>query len=286
MSKPPPTALVTGATGGIGLATARGLADRGFHVLLHGRSQEKAAAAARQIGRNVSPVAADLAVQSEIHLLSRYVQRNFPPLDVLVNNAGVWNSHRTLTPDGIEQTLAVNHLAYFLLTGLLRPHLRPAARILCVASDSHRQVSGFNFADPGLERGYHGLKSYAQSKLANVLFCYEYDRRVGDGTTICAIQPGLVQTDIGLKGNTWLHRLAWRVRRNMGGHKTAAEGAATTVFLATTPEAPPSGLYWDDCQPKRSCSSSYDEVEARRLWTLSEELTGFRFPTGSGTSCR
>jgi NAD(P)-dependent dehydrogenase (short-subunit alcohol dehydrogenase family) len=282
-----PTVLITGATGGIGLATARELAGRGFRVLLHGRTRKKAVKAAAGIGEGeVIPLAADLSVQQDIHRLARQVREDHPPLDVLVNNAGVWNSHRLLTPDGIEQTFAVNHLAYFLLTGLLRPHLRPAARILCVASDSHKQVKGFNFADPGLEHGYHGLKSYAQSKLANVLFCYEYNRRVRDDTTICAIQPGLVQTDIGLKGNTWLHRLAWRVRRKMSGNKSPGEGAATTIFLATTPDPPPGGLYWDDCRPKRSFSSSYDEEEARRLWRLSEELTGFTFPTGTTAGSR
>ena len=133
------------------------------------------------------------------------------------------------------------------------------------------------FEDLGFDRSYHGLRSYAQSKLANVLFCYEYDRRKRDDTVICAVQPGLVQTDIGLKGNTWLHRLAWRARRQMRGHKTPAEGAATSVFLATVDDDPPSGLYWENCFPKRTYSSSYDEEEARRLWEVSEALTGFSY---------
>ena len=270
-------ALVTGATTGIGLETARALSAEGFHVLLHGRSREKARRAAQELGGSVTPVYADLSEQAAVHALAEQVRDNSPHLDVLINNAGVWNSRRELTSDGIERTFAVNHLAYFLLTGLLLPHLRGEARIICVASDSHRQVRGIRFADVSLEGNYHGLRSYAQSKLANVLFCYEYDRRKRDATTICAVQPGLVQTDIGLKGNTWLHRLAWRVRRNMGGNKTPAEGASTSIFLATVPDTPPSGLYWDDRTPKRSYSSSYDAEEARRLWELSEKLTGFRY---------
>ena len=277
MSEQQKFALVTGATSGIGWETARSLAAQGFHVLLHGREPAKALRAARELGGKVTPVHADLSEQAAVHELAEQVARHTPHLDVLVNNAGVWNSQREITADGIERTFAVNHLAYYLLTGLLLPHLRSNGRIICVASDSHRQVRGIQFEDVSLENNYHGLRSYAQSKLANVLFCYEYDRRKRDATTICAVQPGLVQTDIGLKGNTWLHRLAWRVRRNMGGHKTPAEGASTSIFLATVRDTPPSGLYWDNHVPKQSYSSSYDEEEARRLWELSEKLTGFRY---------
>jgi len=273
----PKTALITGATTGIGLETARALSERGFRVLLHGRTLEKARRAAGEIGGNITPLHADLSDQTAIRRMADTVKANYPQLDVLVNNAGVWNSEQQLTAEGVEKTFAVNHLAYFLLTGLLHDHLLPEGRIICVASDSHKQIRGMSFEDINLDRNYHGLRSYAQSKLANVLFCYEYDRRKRDGTTICAVQPGLVQTDIGLKGNTWLHALAWRVRRRMSGNKTAAQGAATSIFLATVEEAPPSGLYWDDLMPKQSYSSSYSEQEAKKLWEMSERLTGFNF---------
>ncbi|WP_116108288.1 SDR family NAD(P)-dependent oxidoreductase [Lewinella sp. IMCC34191] len=278
------TVLITGATAGIGLETARALAHHGFHVLLHGRTPDKARDAATKIPGQVTPVSGDLGDLSAVRDLAGKVKDLVPRLDVLINNAGVWNSHRELTPEGVELTFAVNHLAPFLLTGLLRDHLSPEGRIICVSSDSHRQVKGMNFADIGLSKNYHGLRSYAQSKLGNVLFCYEYDRRKEDRTSICAVQPGLVQTDIGLKGNTWLHRLAWRVRRQMSGHKTAAEGARTSIFLATVADTPPSGLYWDDMEPKRSFSSSYSEEEARRLWALSEKLTGFHYDFDGATA--
>ena len=280
-------ALVTGGTSGIGFATAEGLAARGFHVLLHGRTLDTARdAAARIRGGKVTPLYADLAEQQAVRRLADDVRGITDRLDVLVNNAGVWNSERVLTGEGVESTFAVNHLAYFLLTGLLLPLLRPGGRVICIASDSHKQVPRLDFDNLSLEGRYHGLRSYAQSKLANVLFCYEYDRRKRDATTIAAVQPGLVQTDIGLKGNTWLHRLAWRVRRRMRGNKSPAEGAATAVFLATAADPFPSGLYWDDCVPKASFASSYDEEEARRLWQVSEELTGFRyeFATPPGVS--
>lgn len=277
------TVLITGATGGIGLATATDLAGRGYTVILHGRSQEKAEAAVASI-REVTPnadlkfVLADLGQQADIRRLAEEVLVHAPTLDVLVNNAGVWNSKQEFTAEGIEKSFAINHLAYFLLSHLLLPALRRSAdgRIVCVASDSHQQIKGMFFDNINLDGNYHGLRAYAQSKLANVLFCYEFDRRrQANDPTIFAVQPGLVQTDIGLKGNTWLHSLAWKVRRRMNGNKTPAEGASTSIFLATTPNlADQSGLYWDDSKPKKSYSSSYDKDEARILWEVSEGMVG------------
>ncbi|MBC6993609.1 SDR family NAD(P)-dependent oxidoreductase [Neolewinella lacunae] len=277
------TVLITGATAGIGFATAQDLAARGYTVLLHGRNRAKTEAARDQIlaeqpSAQVKIVMADLGQLAEVARLAEEVRTLAPTLDVLINNAGVWNSQQELTAEGVEKTFAVNHLAYFLLSHLLLPALRRSAdgRIVCVASDSHKQIKGMFFDNINLDGNYHGLRSYAQSKLANVLFCYEYERRrKSQDPAIFAVQPGLVQTDIGLKGNTWLHSLAWKVRRRMSGNKTPAQGAATSIYLATEPGlAEQSGLYWDNCQPKKSFSSSYDRDEARILWEMSEEMTG------------
>ncbi len=274
------TVLVTGANAGIGFETAKALAKKGFSVLLHSRTMAKGQSAKERIlvampQADLKVVTADLGELEQVRSLAAKVNELAPALDVLVNNAGVWNSKLELSKEGVEMTLAVNHLAYFYLSHLLYPNLQRAkdgGRIVCVASDSHKQIKGMFWDDLNLTNHYHGLRSYAQSKLANVLFVYEFARRspADDQISAYAVQPGLVQTDIGLKGNTWLHRLAWRVRRQMSGHKTPAEGAATSIYLASDDKArAATGQYWDDCRPKDSYSSSYEEAEAKLLWEWS-----------------
>lgn len=275
-------ALVTGANTGIGLETARALAQQGFTVILHSRSHEKseqtrATLLAELPAASLEIAVADLGELLEIKAMAEDIKARHPRLDVLVNNAGVWNSILELSKEGIEKTLAINHLAYMYLGHLLYPLLAaaPAGRMVCVASDSHKQIKGMFWDDLNLTSNYHGLRSYAQSKLANVLFVYEWARRCPTNVSSYAVQPGLVQTDIGLKGNSWLHRIAWKVRRQMSGHKTPAQGAATSIYLASSPAvASKTGLYWDNCEPKESYSSSYDEQEAQRLWEWSCEVLG------------
>lgn len=275
--------LVTGANAGIGFETAKAMAKAGYRTLIHCRSKAKATTTREKIlaeypTAKVDIFTADLGDLAQIKQMATNVLAQTPVLDVLINNAGVWNSKLEVTKEGIEKTLAINHLAYFYLSYLLYPALEKASeggRIVCVASDSHKQIKGMFWDDLNLTNNYHGLRSYAQSKLANVLFVYEWARRCPQNISSYAVQPGLVQTDIGLKGNTWLHRLAWRVRRNMSGHKTPAEGAATSIYLATTPEVQSqNGLYWDNCVPKESFSSSYDETEATLLWDWSCKSVG------------
>lgn len=275
--------IVTGANSGIGFETARALAHHGFRVAMVCRSAEKGEAARQQILEEVahSDVTlwiADLDEQAQIRRVAAELRDHFDRLDVLVNNAGTWRSNLEYTPDGIESVLAINHLAYFLLTHELYPLLRRAeeARVISVSSDSHFQINGLFLDDLFLTKRYHGLRSYAQSKLANVMFTYEFDRRRPDGhVSSYAVQPGLVQTDIGLKHTNWLHALVWRIRRRMSGNKTPAEGAATNIYLATEPSvADASGKYWDDCKPKPSSKGSYDEAAATRLWEESCRLCG------------
>lgn len=274
--------VVTGATAGIGYETALALAGKGAQVVVVGRSAEKGAATVAQIQQatgntSVHFVKADMASQASIREAAADILRRFPVVNVLVNNAGTWVSDFTTTSDGVETVFAVNHLAYFLFTHLLYPALRqaPDARVVNVASDSHFQTD-LHLDDLNLSKNYSGLRSYAQSKLANVMFTYEFERRKSDAqVSIYAVQPGLVHTDIGLKHTTWLHALAWKVRRTFWKSKTPAEGAETSVFLACSDEARgQSGLYWDLCRPKRSSDASYNEANAARLWDISLEWSG------------
>ncbi|MCB0633511.1 MAG: SDR family oxidoreductase [Saprospiraceae bacterium] len=275
--------VVTGANSGIGFETAKALAHKGAEVIMVCRSEDKGLAAQAKILENcphdrVHLLIADMSSQQQIRELGSAIHDQYSEIDVLVNNAGTWISDLTYTEDGVETVLAVNHLAYFLLTHLLWPLLNTGegGRIVNVASDSHKQVKQFNFADPYLTQSYHGLRSYAQSKLANVMFTYELDRRKPiDGVVTNAVQPGLVYTDIGLKRTTWLHAFAWKVRRSLWRGVTPAEGAATSIYLASQPEAAQkSGLYWDNCRPKPSSAYSYQEEDNARLWEWSLEKCG------------
>ncbi|SDL03702.1 NAD(P)-dependent dehydrogenase, short-chain alcohol dehydrogenase family [Catalinimonas alkaloidigena] len=274
--------VVTGANTGIGYETAKALAAKGASVILVCRTTEKGQRTVDRIreatgSTKVTAVAADLAVQDQIRKAAAAIRVQHPRIDVLVNNAGIWLSDLRLTKEGVETQFAVNHLAYFLLTHELLPALSRSddGRIVCVSSDSHFQTH-IHFDDLNLTHRYHGLRAYAQSKRANVLFVRELNRRLRargmNQLTINAVQPGLVKTDIGVKHTISLHSLAWKVRR--AGGVTPAEGARTNIFLASSPVVQGvSGQYWDKCVPKRSARETYDPETARRLWDICEKLT-------------
>jgi NAD(P)-dependent dehydrogenase (short-subunit alcohol dehydrogenase family) len=275
--------VVTGGNSGIGFETALALANSGANVIIVSRSQEKAEAAVKSIkaksqNNRVDYVLADLSSQKSIRDAAKYIRRDFEKIDVLVNNAGTWFSELKLTEDGVERQFAVNHLAYVLLTHeLLGPVQKsPDGRIICVGSDSHFHGK-IHFDDLSLGRKYHGIKAYAQSKMANVMFVYELDKRLKERkiehVTINCVQPGLVKTDIGLKHTISLHGLAWRIRR-LGG-VSPAKGAETSIYLACSEEvAGESGKYWDKCKPKPSSKRSYIEEDSSRLWDICMDLCG------------
>jgi NAD(P)-dependent dehydrogenase (short-subunit alcohol dehydrogenase family) len=176
-------------------------------------------------------------------------------------------------------TLAVNHLSYFLLTGRLLPLLEKStpARIINVSSDAHRQVSGIRFDDLQFQQRYRAFAVYAHSKLANIMFTYELDRRLnGSGITVNTLHPGFVKSEL------YRHfGIATPIVNLAAGvfGKNAEQGAETSIYLASSPDvADISGKYFADRKPQESSPASYDEAEAKRLWAVSEELTGFIYP--------
>jgi retinol dehydrogenase-14 len=275
------TVLVTGGTGGIGKATALGLAAMGAHVAITGRDRGRTEEAAREIraagGGPVDEFIADLSAQAEVRRLAAEVLRRLPRIDALVNNVGGYWDTRHVTADGLEHTFALNHLAPFLLTNLLLDRLTRSAPARVVAVASHAQAMGrIDFDDLQGERSYSGARAYNQSKLANVLFTYELARRLeGTSVTANALHPGVVRTSFGAEDPGLLQRLL--VPLLMPFMKTPAQGAATSIHLASAPElAEVSGRYFAGSRPRRSSGRSYDEAAAARLWRVSADLVGLR----------
>jgi len=272
--------VVTGATGGIGLATACELARRGARLALLGRDPARSEAAREAVraaapGAEVRLFRADLGVQADVRRVADELLAALPRIDVLVNNAGVAHTRRQLTPDGVEATLAVNHLAYFLLTNLLLERLRAAgdARIVSVASDAHRFVRDMAWDDLELEHGYGFRRAYGQSKLANILFTRALARRLeGSGVTANCLHPGAVGTGLGTN-NGWLGPLVMTVLRPF--FKTPEQGAETSVHLACADEVRGrSGGYYARCRPVEPTAAARSDAGAERLWAWSAERTG------------
>ena len=274
------TVLVTGGTGGIGLATATGLAVLGARVGIVGRSAARGAAAADTLRRQVPSAVvdvfeADLSSQADVRRVATEARTAYPRLDVLVNNVGGFWSHRHVTVDGLERTFALNHLAPFLLTHELLDLLvasRPA-RVVTVSSGA-QSMGRIDLDDLQGERAYSGQRAYNQSKLANVLFTYELARRLeGTGVTATVLHPGVVRTSFGREDSArWMRLMLPLVRPFM---KTTEQGAATPVYLASSPDvAGVTGAYFADRRAKRSAPASYDRDLADRLWQASAALVG------------
>ena len=281
--------IITGATSGIGLAAAQALAGMGAYSIIGiARDQEKSQKAQDTIlqlypDAKVTYLLADLASQKQVRLLAKEIQKTLTQqgdghIDVLINNAGTVSNWYTATEDGYELQFAVNHLAPFLLTHELLPLLQaaPAARVLTVSSGSHRNMR-IHWKDVMYRKNYNTLLAYKQSKLANVLFSYEFNRRYGNGSgpRAFAIDPGLVNTRIGLKGTSGLVRWIWD-RRRQGG-SSPEKGAETVVHIATDPSVSDTKeVYWKDRQPLSPSKYAQRAFEASRLWALSEQLCGIK----------
>lgn len=277
------TALVTGASSGIGRETARALAQKGLTVGLvsrgSGSGEQVTETLKRETGNpNLTYFPADLSSLAEVRRVAGEIRERFNRLDVLVNNAGALFRTRETTVDGFEKTFALDHLNYFLLSQLLLPSLlkSPAAGIVNVAS-SASSFGKIHFDDLMLEN-YGSFKAYAQAKLANVMVSYQLSRFLADTpVTVNALHPGGVATSFG-SGSTV--NTLYKVFRPL--LKTPAQGAQTVVYLATSPEVVGvSGRYFKDQKPISSSRRSYDVQVQARLWRVSRDLVGLTEDEGA-----
>lgn len=278
--------VITGATAGIGLAAARTLIAEGHVVIGVARSQTKADTVRQEIltdnpSAQITFLIADLSSQGQIHTLADEIASTMKGMkrdgiDVLINNAGAVSSWFTLTEDGYELQFALNHLAPFLLTQLLLPYLEksPNAKILTTSSASHRNMR-IHWRDVMYRRHYGTLKAYKQSKLANVLFTLEFNRRTAVGSSVraYAVDPGLVNTEIGIKGTNGLVSWFWDQRKRRG--TTPEIAAETLVYLVMRSRLPyQEEWYFKACHPVSPSRYARKLEPAKQLWDLSERLTG------------
>ncbi|MDI6720186.1 MAG: SDR family oxidoreductase [Methanomicrobiales archaeon] len=267
------TILVTGSTDGIGRAAARILAERGYHVLIHGRNEAKGRAVRKEIGERTGSerldlLIADLSVQQQVRRLAAEIRDGYDRLDALVNNAGVYMRERMITPDGLETTFAVNYIAPFLLTHELLPLLRRSApaRIVNVASIAHRSVRSVDWGNLQGEKRYDPYEAYALSKLGVVVFTYGLGR-ILDGSAVSAncLHPGVIDTKL--------------LRAFSGYHQGAPpeHGAEVEVYLATSPGI--DGIHGRYCEERRWAPSSplsMDAAVRERFWRAGLDHAGLR----------
>ena len=272
--------LITGATNGIGKVAATELAKQGATVVIVGRSAEKTMATVKDIQQatghqqQVDYLLADLSSMAQVRRLAEEFKKKYDRLDVLINNAGATFTSREETVDGYEKTFATNHLSYFLLTTLLLDMLKASApaRIVSVASNAH-MFGKINFDDlQNRSYGFQGFGAYGNSKLANIMFTYELERRLkGTAVTANVLHPGFVATGFG-QNNTGLFGSGIKLIQSAFA-LTPQQGADTIVYLASSPAVEGvTGKYWEKRKAISSSKASYDETTAKRLWEVSEQL--------------
>ena len=287
-------AIVTGSNTGLGMDTARVLAARGAQVVLAVRNVDKGMVAADKIRLSVPH--AQIAVQeldlgslAAVRAASAELRAAYPRIDLLINNAAVAFPPKTTTPDGFELQFATNHLGHFVLTGLLLENMLDVdgARVVVVASLDHKLGGAIHFDDLQWERRYSSALAYAQSKLANLMFCYELHRRLSSaGAPLIAVtaHPGYTKSD--LFRNMWKPIQALMKVSDLFIGQDPANGALPQLYAATMPDVR-GGQYWGPDgflemagRPTlvRSSKKSYDQPTQQRLWTVSEELTGVAYP--------
>lgn len=278
--------IVTGATNGIGEIAARELARMGATVVIVGRSAERCQNTVNMIksvtgNQNVEFIAADLSSLAGIRKTAETFLATHDRLDVLLNNAGAVFESRQVSVDGIEMSMALNHLNYFLLTDLLLDVLKKTAqqygeaRIVNTASDAH-MGNKLNFDDLQHQKSYSRFGVYGESKLMNVMYTYELARRL-ESTKVTAnvLHPGFVATGFGHNNGTMFKMVIGLLQRLAA--LTPEQGTQTSLYVATSPELKGvNGKYFDKSKARKSSDVSYDEAAQKRLWAISEELVGMR----------
>jgi NAD(P)-dependent dehydrogenase (short-subunit alcohol dehydrogenase family) len=287
-------AVVTGANTGLGFETARRLAEHGASVVLAVRDTEKGKRAAARMNGDVSVRELDLTSLESVRAAAAGLRATHPRIDLLINNAGVMYTPRQTTRDGFEMQFGTNHLGHFALTGLLLDLLLPVpgSRVVTVSSTGHRIRAAIHFDDLQWERSYGRAAAYGQSKLANLMFTYELQRRLAARGTTAAVaaHPGISNTElirntpaVVRRPVTWLAPVV---------SQPATAGALPTLRAATDPSVLGGQYYGPDGPgqgrgyPRLVTSSpdSYDMTVQQRLWAVSEDLTGVRFPVGRATA--
>lgn len=269
--------IVTGGSDGIGLATARQLAALGANIWIVGRNEEKTEKAVTKIisstsNEKIGYYIADLSVISSIRTLAETINNSLDRLDILINNAGAVFTSKQMSGDGLEMTLALNHINYFLLTDLLLDLIKEGrnSRIINVSSSAH--YSGhLDFTDLQMTGRYNSMRVYSNSKLMNVLYTYELVRRMnGNGVTVNALHPGFVASNFG-KSNGGIMKPVFNLLHSFA--IDVEEGAKTSVYLASSPEVGGvTGRYFDQCRAVKSSKESYNEVVADKLWNETVRL--------------
>ncbi|KAM3933997.1 retinol dehydrogenase 14 isoform 1-T1 [Leptodactylus fuscus] len=277
------TVIITGANCGIGRATAAELLRLEARVILACRDPERAEEAARELREETGDSGEvvvkqlDLSSLTSVRRFCQEIVREEPKLDVLINNAGVFQCPYTKTEEGFELQFGVNHLGHFLLTHLLLGLLKSSApsRIVVVSSKLYK-YGEINFDDLNSEKSYSRSSAYSRSKLANILFTRELARRLeGSGVTINVLHPGIVRTNLGRHINIpvlvkpLFNVVSWAF------FKSPVEGAQTSVYLASSPEVEGvSGKYFGDCKEEELLPKAMDDLVARKLWDISEVMVG------------
>lgn len=281
----PGTAVITGASAGVGKAAAAQLLQRGWRVIGTGRDGKRCAEAARTLSQGAQArftmLQADLADMDAVADLAGKIAAIAPRIDLLCNNAGGVTAERRITPQGLEETFAANHLAPFLLTRLLMPQLAPGARVIATSSDGHAHCPGIAWDDPGMAGNWLSGRAYCQAKLANILFTRELARRHGDAIVAHALHPGNVDSNFASHCEPGMKAYMEQIRPQSISPEDAA---VALVRLGTDVAAGQSnGRYFEGLKEARPSSAAQDGEAAARLWALSEALLTRYLPRDSAT---